>query len=471
MEKSLNKNIEIAVVDDDRRVSSLIARYLANEGFRTRTYDRPETCLKNQAKNPCDVIITDLRMPDMDGIELLREIKAITPETDVIMVTGNADKNVAIQALRLGAFDFFEKPVNGEELLETVKRTLRYQSIVRERNHYAAQVSQLAKRECDRWGIDGFVGETVAVKKLLEDVGLLQKASDICVLITGESGTGKELIAHAIHGRSDRSDRPFVPVNCSALPHDLAESLLFGHVKGSFTGATVDRTGCFEQADGGTLFLDEIGDMPLTIQAKLLRVLEDGNVLRVGGAKPKHVDVRVIAATNADLRNRVSTREFREDLFFRLGGYVLELPPLRERRDDIALLAQHFAKRISSEMGMKEVVLKDDVLSALKAYDFPGNVRELKNMIERALIVSGGGEISPSHLQFLSVRVAGNDGAVSGAPVATENNSPVRLADAEKDMLVKALARTGGNVAKAARDLGINRTKFYRKMTAYGIGK
>lgn len=469
---SLSKpEVVIAVVDDEIRVANLIAKYLQKEGFKTRTYDKPEVCLKTQKRDPADIIITDLRMPDMDGIEFLRNIKELSPSTDVIMVTGNADKNVAIQALRLGAFDFFEKPVNGDELVETVKRTVSYQSLLRERDHYADQVSELARRESDQWGGEGFIGQTQVVRKLLEDVRLLQKASDISVLIMGKSGTGKELIARAIHSRSARAARPFVPVNCSALPHDLAESLLFGHVKGSFTGATSDRSGCFMQADGGTLFLDEIGDMPLPVQSKLLRVLEDGNIMPVGGARAQHVDVRVVAATNADLKEKVKERSFREDLFFRLSGYILQLPPLRERRDDIPLLAQHFAARLSSDMGMRKVQLSMPVIEALLTYDYPGNVRELKNMIERALIVSGG-NVKPENLQFIALDSSNVlNHKPADEPTQDKANDFASIADAEKTAIEKALIRSGGNVAQAARLLKINRTKLYRKLKEYDIKK
>lgn len=466
-----NADLVVAVLDDDRRVGSMITKFLEQHGFRTRTYDKPENCLANQKKNPVDIIITDLRMPCIDGIEVLKAVKEITPDTDVIMVTGNADKNVAIQALRLGAFDFFEKPVNADELIETVKRTVRYQTLLRERNRYADQVSQMSRREAGRWGIEGFVGQAPAVLKLIEDVRLLQKATDIPVLVTGESGTGKELVARAIHAQSERSGRPFVPVNCSALPHDLAESLLFGHMKGSFTGATADRIGCFEQADGGTLFLDEIGDMPPLVQVKLLRVLEDGNITPVGASRARHVSVRVIAATNADLHNKTAKGDFREDLYFRLSGFVLHLPSLRERRDDIPLLAEHFANRIATEMGLSQVQMDETVIAALKAYVYPGNVRELKNIIERALIVSGG-TITTEHLHFLNIkrRPASENGAtkVSGEVVLAEAEGST-MADGEKLMIERALRESGGNVAKAARRLNINRTKLYRKMAALGI--
>jgi DNA-binding NtrC family response regulator len=284
------------------------------------------------------------------------------------------------------------------------------------------------------------------------------------VLITGESGTGKELVARAIHFGSMRARAPFVPVNCVAIPAELAESILFGHVKGAFTGAIMDRKGCFELADGGTLFLDEIGDMPTTLQVKLLRVLEDGCVTPVGAAEARKVDVRVITATNADLDARIAAGSFRQDLFFRLARYSVMTPPLRERIEDVPLLAAHYLKIFAAEMGQKPPALTRDAAAALQAYHFPGNIRELKNIIERALIEGGGETILPGHLHFLSSAPA-HSPAINGEVQKNFTTAlPLNLAEAEEALIQRALDETGGNIAEAARLLGVHRTRIYRKL-------
>ncbi|HZI33935.1 MAG TPA: sigma-54 dependent transcriptional regulator, partial [Candidatus Binatia bacterium] len=282
--------------------------------------------------------------------------------------------------------------------------------------------------------------------------------------ITGESGTGKELVARAVHFDSTRAKAPFVPVNCVAIPAELAESILFGHVKGSFTGATVDRKGCFELADGGTLFLDEIGDMPATLQVKLLRVLEDGCVMPVGAAEPKQVDVRVIAATNADLAARIAAGTFRQDLFFRLARYTVTTPPLRERLDDVPPLAAHFLKVFSTEMGRPSPGLSRAAAASLQGYHFPGNIRELKNIIERALISSGGETILPEHLHLLQSASTTSLPDNHNTKKHLADNLPLNLAEAEDVLIQRALDETGGNIAEAARLLGVHRTRIYRKL-------
>jgi len=289
-------------------------------------------------------------------------------------------------------------------------------------------------------------------------------ASRATVLITGESGTGKELVARAIHFGSTRAKGTFVPVNCVAIPSELAESILFGHVKGAFTGATADRKGCFELADSGTLFLDEIGDMPLGLQVKLLRVLEDGCVMPVGASEPRQVDVRVIAATNADLDARIAAGTFRSDLYFRLARYTVVTPPLRERLEDVPLLAAHYLKVFAAEMGQQPPGLSREVTAALKAYPYPGNIRELKNIIERALIQSGGETILPEHLQ-LQRSITAPTATIHSIPKKDFTAAlPLNLAEAEEVLIQRALDETGGNIAEAARLLGVHRTRIYRKL-------
>ncbi|MBA4387084.1 MAG: hypothetical protein C0404_03825 [Verrucomicrobia bacterium] len=462
MKQENSATIKVAVLDDDRTVCDLISRYLKrDQQFVVGLYSSPHECLEAIGKDPVDIVITDLLMPEMDGISVLKRVKELNPATDVIIITGEADKKAAIQALKQGAYDFFEKPVQADELLETIRRTVRFQGIVRERNKFADQVSYLSKREAHRWGIEGFIGKSPAVKGIVQNVKLLQQARDIAVLIIGESGTGKELVARAIHYGGQRAGRPFVPVNCSAIPSELAESILFGHVRGSFTGATGDKKGCFELADGGTLFLDEIGDMPAALQTKLLRVLEDGMIMPVGGSKEKSVDVRVVAATNADLQARLAAGSFRTDLFYRLSGFKVTIPPLRERTEDIPLLVEHFVSLLSEEMGAHVPEIGEDAMGILKRHAFPGNVRELRNIIERALIESGGKALNARHLHIadVPVRTGGDAAPVSPADM------PLNMRQAEMYLVRKAMEQSGDNISAAAKLLGINRTKLYRKLS------
>jgi DNA-binding NtrC family response regulator len=468
--------VAVAVVDDDPVVCDTISLYLTTAvGCQVHAYTAAQLCLDGLLDaNPPDIVITDLRMPGMDGLTLLREVKQRSPSTDVILITGQVDKDIAVQALKLGAFDFFEKPIDCDELVETIRRTVRYRTVLQERDRFAEQLSFVSNREAQQWGIDAFVGQSAAIANLLGDIRLLQRSANTSVLVTGESGTGKELVARAIHFGGSRAARPFIPVNCSAIPAELAESMLFGHVRGSFTGATADRKGCFELAHEGTLFLDEICDMPLTMQAKLLRVLEDGIVVPVGQTNGRHVNVRVLAATNADLENRIATERFRADLFHRLATFSLHLPPLRERAADVALLAAHFARVLSSEMGLPVVpAFSREALAMLTQYRFPGNVRELKNIVERALIRCGGREIGVDNLEFLNFGVHREpaNARSASAPIreAASEDLPLNLAAAENLVIRKAMQAACGNVSEAARLLGINRTKLHRKLAALQV--
>jgi len=475
--QSDRKSVEVAVVDDDYRICDTIARYVRKTGCATQLFEGGEACLSALNGTTFDIVVTDLQMEGIDGLEVLRCVKEQSPSTDVIIVTGNADKSTAIQAVKLGAFDFFEKPVEPSELMETIKRTVRFRTIVQERDRYAEQVSFLSQREAKQWGIESFVGRSAAIKRILREVQLVQRATSTSVLVIGESGTGKELVARAIHYGGPRASAPFIPVNCAAVPSELAESILFGHTKGSFTGATSSKKGCFELADGGTLFLDEIGDMPAAMQTKLLRVLEDGVVTPVGGTRGVNVDVRVVAATNSNLQERIVNNDFRPDLYYRLAAYTISVPPLRDRKEEIPLLAEHFAKSLSSEMGITTPSLNPDVLEVLKEHSFPGNVRELRNVIERALIESCGSEVKPNHLHFLQTADSGTPAAKPGPPPSAETDRepagtaeklaaelPLNLKEAEAILIRRAMAATNENVSAAARLLGINRTKLYRKL-------
>lgn len=470
--KSLSRQVHVVILDDDQRIGITIRSYLKLLDCHSTVYTDPIACLESLAHTPADILITDLCMPGLSGHEVLEKAKKISPQTDVIVITGTADKEDAIKALKLGAFDFFEKPVDKDMITQTISRTLRYRQVAEERDLLAAQVSFLSGQERERSGISGMVSQSPAMKRVMHDVQLICKSPATSVLITGESGTGKELIARAIHFGSARARNPFVPINCSAVPAELAESTLFGHIRGAFTGAVADRKGCFELADSGTLFLDEIGDMPLEMQTKLLRVLEDGAVTAVGAPKARQVNVRIVAATNANIADQITNRKFRSDLYYRLAGYTITLPPLRQRRTEIPFLARHFNKLISTEMGIPPSEFDDTALAALAKHDFPGNVRELRNIVERALILCRGGTIYANHIHC--------EGPLTESPQASsppaadarfsDGDLPLNLKEAEATLIRRALATANSNVAATARLLGISRPKLYRMMAAHDIG-
>ncbi|MBI1928042.1 sigma-54-dependent Fis family transcriptional regulator, partial [Candidatus Poribacteria bacterium] len=390
-----------------------------------------------------------------------------------------------VEGFQVGGVDYITKPFNEKEVLVRVETHLKIHRLTQEllqknraleqeiaarrqaeqarnedekaRQTANERLSLISQREAERWGIAGFVGQSETLRNILTEVRRLQATERTSVLITGESGTGKELIARAIHFGSSRKDGPFFRINCSAIPTALAESLLFGHVQGAFTGAVSDRKGYFELADGGTLFLDEIGEMPLELQVKLLRVFEERSFIPIGGTHEKPVDVRVLAATNADLQAKIRDGGFREDLYFRLAVFTVKVPPLRARPTDIPLLANHFLQLYSAAMGISTPALSRDALEALKAYAFPGNVRELKNIIERALIESGGEEIQPEHLHFIQP-------FVHAEAAARSVKIPLNMREGEIFLIKRALKQANGNVSEAARLLGVTRATIYRKL-------
>lgn len=415
------------------------------------------------------LILLDIAMPDMDGIEVCRSLKAdkATQNIPVIFLTADTSEEKILSGFEAGAVDYVTKPfLQGEVLIrlrthleramlanDVAAKNRALEEEIARRRVLDNRLSMLAKRESDRWGIEGFIGQSETMREILREIGLLQNASKTSVLVTGESGTGKELIARAIHAGSDRADRPFIAVNCATIPHELAESLLFGHLSGAFTGAQRDQTGYFEMADGGTLFLDEIGTMPAVVQPKLLRVLEDGLIRPLGAKADKRVDVRMVSATNEP------TSALREDLYYRLARFTVMAPPLRDRKDDIPMLALHFMQMFSAEMGISPPGYRADALTALSGHDYPGNVRELKNVVERAMIESGGNEIAAEHLRL------GVPAAARGLPDGqgmTVEDLPLDFAEAERLLIQRALERANGNVTQAARLLGIDRNKVYR---------
>jgi len=486
---------KILLVDDVSANLAVLSAALEPEGYEMLVAHGGREALKIASKARPDLILLDVLMPDMDGLETCQRLQEeeATRGLPILFITARQEMESVVDCFRAGGVDYIVKPFQNEELLSRVATHLRLSRLTRELQEKNlalerrtaelsaeiarrrstesalekadAQLSALSDLEADRWNIAGFIGQSNPVRRIVEDIRRLHQFGKTSVLITGESGTGKELIARAIHFGSPRARAPFVPVNCVAIPAELAESMLFGHVKGAFTGATSDRKGYFELAHGGTLFLDEIGDMPAALQVKLLRVLEDGRVQPVGSSHPRQVDVRIVAATNADLDARIAAGTFRQDLYFRLARYQVATSPLRERRSDVPLLAAHFLKTFAAEMGLKAPLLTTEALAVLQAHDFPGNVRELRNIIERALIQSGGHPIQPTHLPLSRPAAPGPDANVSRAAcVELGSQLPLNLAQAEEVLIQRALQETGGNIADAARLLGVHRTRIYRKL-------
>jgi DNA-binding NtrC family response regulator len=473
----------ILIADDTAASLSLLVDLLEPHDYEILAVSDGRAAIDLTHRAKPDLVLLDVMMPRCDGFTVCRALKA-DPETSgipVIFITSRQSSDDIVRGFRLGAVDYILKPFHAEEVVTRVATHLSLSRVTRElrdrnaeleeeisrreaaesaRDKATARLSNLASSEAKRWGISGFVGSSPHLKRILADIGKLHQFGKTSVLITGESGTGKELVARAIHHQSPRANGPFIAVNCVAIPGELAESLFFGHTKGAFTGATSDRKGYLELADGGTLFLDEIGDMPATLQGKLLRVLEDGEVTPVGANVARRVDVRVVSATNADLTEKMASGAFRQDLFFRLARFTVETPPLRERREDLPLLAAHFLDVFASEMGMVPPPLGPDALAVLSAYPFPGNIRELKNVMERALILSGGKCVSSQHLQLLQTP---SNSIEVPKPVFLPADLPLNLDSAEQALIQRALEQTGGNVAEAARLLGVSRSRIYRR--------
>ena len=474
----------ILVVDDVPANLDVLCQALEAAAYKVEVATDGRSALEIATESSPELILMDVVMPGLDGFETCRRLQtaASTRDIPVLFLTAKGETEEIVEGFQAGGGDYIVKPFQKEEVLIRVRTHLerarlkrelveknraleeeirRRQSATRQRNHLAEKLVLLSQREAERWGLAGLVGQSRTMQQILEKVNLLQSAPTVSVLLTGESGTGKELIARAIHGGSARGEGPFVAVNCAAVPAELAESLFFGHVKGAFTGAEVDHMGYFELAHGGTLFLDEIGEMPAAIQPKLLRVLEDGRLTPVGGQAEQVVEVRIIAATNADLEAQMAGGAFRRDLYYRLAQFAVPVPPLRQRPEDIPLLAQHFLTLLAAEMSLQPPSLSPQALKGLQAYDFPGNVRELKNLIERALLESRGGEIRPEHLHFAHVPSIDSDRPAPALGVSPEQ-VPFDLDEAEVFLTRRALEQAGGNVAAAARLLGTNRNRLYR---------
>ncbi len=464
----------VLLVDDQPANLDVLCKVLEADGYRVLLAPSGEVALKTAARAQPDLILLDVMMPGMDGYEVCRHLKADenTQHIPVIFITARDLHEEVVQGFAIGAVDYITKPFREREVLvrarthvqlnrlhrELADKNRSLESEIQQRQQLKGQLSMISEREAEHWGLDGFIGKSSTLKKIFNEIRLLQESDTTSVLIQGESGTGKELIARAIHFGGARREGPFVPVNCAALPRELAESLFFGHAKGAFTGADDERIGYFEMAHGGTLFLDELGEMPVELQAKLLRVLEDSEVWRIGGEAGRTVDVRILAATNVDLQEKIGQGTFRQDLYYRLARFVVTAPPLRERREDIPLLAQHFLFLFAREMNREAPPLAPAVIEALTAHSFPGNVRELKNAVERALIESNGKAITVQHLHLATGESHQSNSNALDLPLDIDQAA----AKAELWVVKQALGRVGGNVSEAARLLNTNRNKIYR---------
>ncbi|MDQ3802662.1 MAG: sigma-54 dependent transcriptional regulator [Acidobacteriota bacterium] len=441
----------ILIVDDEKGIRETLRAVLEDEGFEAEAVGSGEECLRAVERRAFGCLLLDVWLPGIDGLETLRRLRERGTESAVVMISGHGTIETAVRATKLGAFDFIEKPLSIEKTVLTVRNALRQRELVRVN---AALSEELA----DEWVM---VGESVAMRALRKQIELVAP-TDGRVLIYGESGTGKELVARAIHARSLRAQAPFVELNCSAVPEELIESELFGHARGAFTGATHPKRGKFELADGATLLLDEVGDMSQRMQAKVLRVLEEQRFEPVGGATPMRVDVRVLAATNKRLEVEIERGTFRADLLYRLNVIPFEIPPLRERLEDVPLLVEHFNRKFSRAYKKKPKRFEPDAVEALQGYAWPGNVRELRNTVERVVIMHPGTRVSASDIPPL--------GAEEPAPPAARFSSFRDASEAhQRDFIRAKLAEAEGNVSRAAELMGMDRSHLYRRMRALGI--
>ncbi len=453
---------KILVADDEQSMREFLDIMLKKEGYKVSLASNGEEVAKLVENDLFDLILLDIRMPKLDGISTLRKIKATTPETIVIMITAYASADTAIKAMKEGAYDYITKPFKVEEIKLIIKNALEKKNLQKE-NILLKQVVR------DRFHFGNIIGQS---SKMMALYDLLEKVSPTKtnILITGESGTGKELVAKAIHYNSPRKDKPFVTLNCGAIPESLIESELFGHMKGAFTDAIATKKGLFEVADEGTIFLDEISELPLLMQVKLLRVLQDKEFKRVGGTEDIRVDVRIIAATNKDLEEAVKEKRFREDLFYRLNVIQIKLPPLRDRKEDIQILANHFLKKYSQELGKSISKISPEALQILLNYDYPGNVRELQNIIERAVALEGSQELTSNNLSsYLSEQPLLKKGPID-IEIPNEGIDLEKMVeDLERSLLMKALGRTKGIKKKAAELLHINFRSMRYRLEKYGL--
>jgi two-component system, NtrC family, nitrogen regulation response regulator NtrX len=446
----------ILIVDDEPGVRTSLTGVLRDEGYTVEAVPSGEACLDRVTRGPVDLIVLDVWLPGMDGLATLARLRERQVDAQVVLISGHGNIESAVRAIKMGAFDFVEKPLSLEKTVLVVRNALRQRRLEAENQALRARVDRTQT----------MVGESYAMRQLREQVAMAAPTNGR-VLIYGENGTGKELVARTVHALSKRRNNAWVEVNCAAIPEELIESELFGHVRGAFTGAVADRRGKFEVADGGTIFLDEIGDMSLKTQAKVLRVLQEQTMEAVGGTARIRVDARVLAATNKDLQAEIRAGNFREDLYFRLNVIPIFVPPLRERQEDIPLLAEHFMSEFSREYGRRLKTFDAGAIAALQRYAWPGNVRELRNVIERLTIMAPGDAITGTDVAFLQQNTVGR----VEPPEQTAGRQTLHEArdQFERDLILRTLAEQQGNMSKTAEVLGVERSNLYRKMRAFGI--
>ncbi len=444
-----HKKIKILVVDDELSIRESLKGWLQQDGYLVETAADGPAALARTQENHFDIMLIDVKMPEMDGLTLLKKLKDSDPDATMVMMTAHGDIHDAVAAMKLGAYDYLLKPFELEELSFTIEKLVHMQTLAMENLILKDRVANITRFE-------NLVGQSPAMLKLFETIVDVAQ-SDATVLITGETGTGKELVARAIHAQSPRCYAPFIAINCGAFTEHLLESELFGHEKGAFTDAKFTKKGRLEMAHGGTLFLDEVGDISMKMQIDLLRVLETHEFTRVGGTVPLHSDFRVIAATNQDLEDGIRRKTFRQDLFYRLNVVHIRVPPLRERPEDIPLLAQHFLRRYATETNKKIDAIHPEALEAMRRYPWPGNIRELENAMERAVVVGKGRQIKLGDLPFVI--------PARGA----EELGKLSLEEMERRHITRVLASEGGNISNVARILGINRSTLYDKIKKYGL--
>jgi DNA-binding NtrC family response regulator len=453
---------QILVVDDETSILRAMDRFLTEQGFGVTLCDSYQSALKVLSEGYIDLALVDLKLGSEDGIDLIRQIQKASPKTSSIIMTGYGSIESAVQAVKAGAFHYVTKPFEFADLLNLVQKALEHRQVNQENKILKKQLKE-------KYGFENIIGTSEKLKEVFEVVRRVAE-TDSTVLILGESGTGKELIARAIHYNSNRSNRPIVPVNCAAIPENLLESELFGHVKGAFTGAVTTRMGRFEVADGGTLFLDEIGDMSPKLQVKLLRVLQEQHFEPVGSTRTVEVDVRVIAATNKNLEEEVKRGNFREDLFYRLNVIPLKIPPLRERRSDIPVLLKHFLEEFGEEHGVALPQIDQEVMEAFMEYAWPGNVRELENVVERLVILYPGQKVTFDSLPFAMSQ--GKEKITTSVQIPEEGISFKNVVNNfENELILKALEKTSWNKNKAASLLNLNRTTLVEKIKKRQLGK
>jgi two-component system nitrogen regulation response regulator NtrX len=445
----------ILIVDDEPGVRTALSGVLRDEGYDVEAVSSGEECLERMTRAAFDLIVLDVWLPGMDGLATLARLRERQVDAQIVLISGHGNIESAVRAIKMGAFDFVEKPLSLEKTVLVIRNALHQRHLEAENRALRARVDRTQT----------MVGESYAMRQLREQVAMAAPTNGR-VLIYGDNGTGKELVARTIHALSRRRMAAFVEVNCAAIPEELIESELFGHVRGAFTGAVADRRGKFEVADGGTIFLDEIGDMSLKTQAKVLRVLQEQTMEAVGGTARIKVDARVLAATNKDLQAEIRAGRFREDLYFRLNVIPIFVPPLRDRQEDIPLLAEHFMANLAREYGRRVKRFDVGARGVLQQYPWPGNVRELRNVIERLMIMVPGDSISPSDLGFL-------DPSALARPAIEPSGDRRTLHEArdqfERDLILRTLAEQQGNMSRTAEVLGVERSNLYRKMKAFGI--